>query len=130
MTATLRGEGVADHRAETDPATAHRATSLVTLDLTGTHPPRPPRGIVKPVVATRVPPAHEYALRRRADELGVTVSDLLRDLIEAELLVPPDVRGWLLMQQRQCSALTEAETITLVVRHLARRWPNGCRLAD
>lgn len=100
------------------------------LDLCGQHPPRPPRGIVKHVVGTRLPPGHEYALRRRAAECGVSVSELLRDLIESELMMPNDVRGWLLVQQRQCQARTEAETITMVVRHLARRWPFGCRMTD
>ena len=130
MTTAVRAKSVADPRAETPAPNADSAKALDTLDLTGTHPPRPPRGIVKHVVGCRVPPAHEYALRRRADEVGVSVSDLLRDLIEAELVMPADVRGWLLMQQRQCDARTEAETIVAVVRHLAKRWPNGCRLVD
>ena len=69
-------------------------------------------------------------MRRLADERGVSVSDLLRDLIAREVGMPPDVTGWLRAQARQCDVDTETEALVLVVRHLARRWPNGCRLAD
>lgn len=129
MTA-LRAKGSPAGGVETGPATAERAKPLVSLDLTGTHPPRPPRAVTKHMVGTRVPPPHEYALRRIAERRGVLVSDVLRDLIEREVAMPHDVSEWLLAQMRQCDAESITETITIVVRHLAKRWPNGCRLAD
>lgn len=134
---TLSANGLRNRRAETAPADTAIAkpqdddrAPRETLDLVGKHPPRPPAAVIRHVVGARVPPAHEQALRRIADHQHVTVSDLIRDMVEREVGMPPDVAEWLLIQRRQVGATSDAETITILVRHLAKRWPFGCRLAD
>lgn len=79
-------------------------------------------------IGIRVPPVDRLTLEARADRLGLTLSELCRRIITDEIHMPDDVRAWLRIQQAQTGARSETETVNALVRHLAPRWPFGCRL--
>lgn len=102
------------------------------MDLDGTHPPFRPvyRSVT---MAFRCPPDLAEWVRVEAERDGVEPSVFLRRLVTRSRDEggpwPADVRYWLRIQASQCDTPGDLDNAVIeVVRHLARRWPTGCRL--
>ncbi len=131
---TVSANSVPDHRAETRPDRpgdhVGRETPDGGLNLTGRRPPGRPKGIPQPMIGVRLPPADLRALQVQAELAGRTVTEQARAALFMHTRMPEDVRWWLLVQGQQQGTATEIDTIIGLVRHLAARWPFGCRLDD
>lgn len=114
------------------PIRADRASSLVTLDLDGEHPPGPP-AMRSEVLSTRVPANLAAFVRESAAGESVTPAVWLHRLIAQRRSdgpqLPADVRSWLTVQAAQCGCPGDPDrALVMVLRHLADRWPDGARL--
>lgn len=100
--------------------------------LDGEQPPPAPRHRTQ-VLGVRVSPHQLRYVRERSTLAGCSAGGYMLALLERDMEdeLPPDVRSWLEMQAAQCDAPGNTSVaITQLVRHLARRWPAGCRLRE
>lgn len=104
------------------------------LDLDARPAPEWPGGTPRfTVLNTRVPRSVDRYVRTRCEAERTTPSMFIRRLIEAEMAggLPADCREWLAVQAAQCGLRGDVDaTLVTVLRHLAKRWPNGGRLND
>ena len=104
------------------------------LDLKASLPPDPPaHAATLSVLPLRVGPGLRVWLHEQADLHHSSVSEVVRGILtraqQGEHRYPADVVDWLTRQAAQSGCPGDVEqAVVLVVRHLARRWPNGGRL--
>lgn len=104
------------------------------LNLTGTKPryePNPTRSLT---ITARLPVRAHAWLRDQAERDNTTPSMLIRRIVDQAMQRgrwPADVQDWLVVQAAQCGVVGDPDgAVIAVVRHLAERWPDGCRLSD
>lgn len=105
----------------------------MSLDLDA-YPPPPVPGEHTKMLGVRVPRDMAVWVEDQVARQGTTVNAWLKALLydtrRGEWL-PADVVDWLAQQAMQCNCPGDIQqTIILVVRHLAERWPHGARLND
>ncbi len=121
--------GVADPRAETQPAVTDRAKDL--LDLDADPAPNPPRSLRHPVFGIRMDSSLACYVREQAllEHCSANAWILRRIREHRDSHLPADCREWLVKQAAQCGCPGDPDrALELVLRHLADRWPNGARL--
>lgn len=101
------------------------------LDMRGERPPQRPSRLRTQVIGMRAPKPLYYWVREQAYREGTDLSTWVLALIKREQLggLPADVRSWLAVQAVQCGCPDADAALVHVVRHLAERWPDGCRLS-
>lgn len=104
---------------------------MTVLDLDADPPPRQPSHQKTGVVSVRMTMQLRRFLFEQAEHQGISVNAwIVRELERAhDSALPADVTEWLTMQAAQCGCPGDVDhALVQVVRHLAKRWPQGGRL--